>query len=142
MSKSAIAWFFAMTGVLVGAFAIQLMRRLSRQKEWPKTPGVITSSAVDFLWETYRANVQYRYVIDAEEYIGKTIRSWMLQYNWRGPATRLCGRFPVGSKVDVYVSPADKSYSVLEPGGDRYALWLVGTASIVLILASVVLAIG
>jgi hypothetical protein len=141
MSKLSIAWLFAATGLIVGVFAVALTRRFSNQRKWAKIQGVITVSAVEFLWETYRANIQYRYVIDDKEYVGKTVRSWMLQYNWRGPAARLCSRYPQGSRVEVFVCSTDKGHSVLEPGGDGPTLWLFGLLSVVLILLSVLLSL-
>jgi hypothetical protein len=50
------------------------------------------------------------------------VRSTLVHFTWRGPATRVCAQFPVGSKPRVFVNPLDPSDAVLVPGGDRFAM--------------------
>jgi hypothetical protein len=75
---------------------------------WREVPGTILRSEVRFDWEDYRPVVEYQYEVDGVSYRGDTIVVGpLITFNWKGPATRLIERFPVGTAVTVYVDPAN-----------------------------------
>jgi hypothetical protein len=96
-----------------------------------KVIGRVLVSKVDFDGEDYRPTVEYVYCHNSIEYRGDKIRSLLAIYNFKGPAKRLCARYPSGAAVDVYLDPNNPSHSVLEPGGDA---WLRGLGFLVSLL--------
>ncbi|MEI6183764.1 MAG: DUF3592 domain-containing protein [Nitrospira sp.] len=132
MSKSQIfAWLFALGGASLAMLALKLKSIDAKQMRWSRVSGLVEVSNVAFLWETFRADIKYRYKVGETEYVGDVVRSRTLQFNWRGPAARLCKRYPQGATVIVFVDPADPRSSVLEPGGDEATIrmiWLFATA--------------
>lgn len=106
-----------------------------------KVIGRIVVSQVDFQWEDYQPIVKYVFHYNGIEYLGKKIRSHNIVYNFKGPAERLCARYPIGASVKVYVDPTRPSRSVLEPGGDTWLLWTGLPISLFLIILGVLLAV-
>ena len=84
--------------------------------------------------------MEYAFCYDGIEYRGKNIRSHLAVYNFKGPAARLCARYPSGASVEVYVDPSNPARSVLEPGGDVRLLWVGFPVSLVLIVLGAFLA--
>lgn len=62
------------------------------------------------------------------------MKSGALQYNWRGPAERILGRYPPGSEVVVFVDPTNACAALLEPGGSKFHPVFVGLSAIALIV--------
>jgi hypothetical protein len=69
--------------------------------------------------EDYRPVIEYTYEVDGVTYIGSTIVSGLITFNWKGPATRLIKRFPVEARVPVFVDPANPRRAALQPGMDK-----------------------
>ena len=87
---------------------------------WREVRGTILRSEVKFDWEFYTPVVEYQYDVDGVSYRGDTIvLGPLIQFNWKGPATRLIARFPVGASVTVYVDPAYPRRATLQPSVDR-----------------------
>jgi hypothetical protein len=105
----------------------------ARQYRWVKVQGEVISSKVEFDWEYYRPVVEYAYVYNGTEYRGDTVRSRMLLWNFKFPASGICARYPSGARIDVYIDPMDPSRSVLERGGDLSARIAVIFAALFLI---------
>ncbi len=114
-------------------------RRVLRQENWNRIRGRVESGAVVFTGETYAAHVVYNYAVDGVEHKGNIVRSGALQYNWRGPAERVLGRYPPGSDVVVFVDPTNARAAVLEPGGSNFHPVFVGLSAIALIIGVAVL---
>ena len=108
--------------------AIWTWKRSDEQRAWTTVPGRIARSRVELQGEDYRADVEYAYRYQERDYRGTIVRSLQPSYNWRGPADRICQRYPEGAVIEVFVSPHDPHQSVLEPGGGS---WLVPVALIV-----------
>jgi len=87
---------------------------------WREVTGTILKSEVKFDWEDYRPVVEYQYEVDGVSFRGDTIVVGpLVQFNWKGPATRVIERFPVGASVTVYVDPANPRRASLQPSVDR-----------------------
>jgi hypothetical protein len=92
---------------------------LSSTSMWRQVVGTVTRSEVVFDGEDYRPVVEYKYEVDGVAYVGNTITAGMITFNWRGPATRLVKRFPVGAKVPVFVHPVNPQRASLQLGMDK-----------------------
>jgi Protein of unknown function (DUF3592) len=108
------------TGLLATALYIKL--HASRQIGWCTGRCRIVQSEVVNRYETYKPIVRFEYSFGGDTLLGKTIRSGLLQYNWRASAERRCSQYPVGSEHKLYINEDDPSDAVLEPGGDRVLL--------------------
>ena len=117
-----IGWLLIASAAVFPALGIYLNNRASRQSVWPKHRCRIIRSVVVNLHETYKADVQFEYAVSGATLTGTTIKSGLLQYNWRSPAERLCAKYPVGSECTVHVNPANPNDAVLEPGGDKFSI--------------------
>jgi hypothetical protein len=108
---------------------------------WREVPGTILRSEVRFDWEDYRPVVEYQYEVDGVSYRGDTIVVGpLITFNWKGPATRLIERFPVGTAVTVYVDPANPRRASLQPGVDRnLPLFLITIGIFALIFVALLL---
>jgi hypothetical protein len=82
--------------------------------------GTILKSEVKFDWEDYRPVIEYEYQVDGNSYRGdKIVTGPLVQFNWKGPASRLVERYPVGSKVTVYVDASNPRRATLQTSTDR-----------------------
>ena len=120
-----IGWLLVASGAVFPALGVYVNSRASRQSLWAKERCRIVRSVVVNLYETYKADVQFEYTFSGAKLTGSTIKSGLLQYNWRSPAERLCAKYPVGSECTVYVNPANPDDAVLEPGGDKFSIVVV-----------------
>ncbi len=105
----------AVATLVIGVVVTSLAKR---QTNWIKTTGRVVSSEAALDGEEYAPFIRYEYRWEPGSYVGTKVRSGLVRYNWRGPADRLCSRYPAGAQVSVFVNPEDPSDSVLEPGGD------------------------
>jgi len=108
---------------------------------WREVTGTILKSEVQFDWEDYRPVVEYQYEVDGVSYRGDTIVVGpLVQFNWKGPATRVIERFPVGASVTVYVDPANPRRASLQPSVDRnLPLFLITIGIFALIIVAILL---
>jgi len=82
--------------------------------------GTVLRSEVRLGWNLYRAAIEYEYRVDGASYRGDKITIGpLLQFNWSGPARRLVKRYPVGSRVTVFIDPADAHRAYLQPRIDK-----------------------
>jgi hypothetical protein len=77
--------------------------------------GRVLRSVVEYDGEDFPAAVVYSYRHNDSDYTGRAISLPQITYNWRGPAERVCRRFPEGATISVYVNPKDSRRAVLEP---------------------------
>jgi hypothetical protein len=114
---------------------------INPKARWREVTGTILKSEVNFDWEDYRPVVEYQYEVDGVSYRGDTIAVGpLVQFNWKGPATRVIERFPVGASVTVYVDPANPRRASLQPSVDRnLPLFLITIGIFALIFVAIVL---
>jgi hypothetical protein len=91
----------------------------SPDARWREVAGVITKSEVEFCGDDYRPVVEYTYEVDGVTYRGDTIARGLVTFNWKGPATRVIEKFPVGARVPVFVDPKYPRQSALHPRVDK-----------------------
>jgi hypothetical protein len=125
-------------GAVLLLVGLRPMQR-SRRTTWTQVPGTITHSEVGFDGELYQPLVRYEYFFNSRSYTGSTIRPLLLQYNWSGPATRMCRRYPVGMQVPIYVDPNRPEAGVLETSEDRGGRMVIYCTSVLLILGGLLL---
>jgi Protein of unknown function (DUF3592) len=128
--------FVILLAVVLPLVAIWAWQRSDEQRAWARVPGRVARSRVEIQGEDYRADVEYAYRYQERDYRGTTVRSLQPAYNWRGPAERICQRYPVGAIIEVYVSPQDPHQSVLEPGGGSWLVPVSLIASLGLVIAA------
>jgi hypothetical protein len=109
------------------------------QAGWREVSGTILKSEVSFDWEDYRPIVEYEYQVDGKSYRGdKIVIGPLVHFNWKGPASRLVARYPVGSKVTVYVDASNPRRATLQISTDRnLPLLLVSLGAMALIIIAV-----
>jgi Protein of unknown function (DUF3592) len=129
-----LGYAFICIGMLLPAAAVYALVREGTEQRWVKVVGRIITSRVDYDGELYRAGVHFSYRYNGIEYSAKTIRTFGLMYNFRGPAETTCARYPVGANVDVFVDPDGPERAVLEPGGDGLFVPMTFVASLFLII--------
>lgn len=126
--------FFLLLAALAGFGALMLQRqgdKAAAADHWRRIEGVVLSSDIDQRaarsnkdrqWE-YKAIVHYRYAVDGREYDSARRRFPEPGYNLESePEQGIAARYPAGSKVTVYVNPADARESCLEPGR-HWTVW-------------------
>jgi hypothetical protein len=91
--------------------------RAQRQLDWLRVAGRVLRSEAKWDGELYEPEVTYEYSYNDAKYTSSQIRSGLLTYNWRGPAERLCERYPANSAIQVLINPVDPTDAVLEPAG-------------------------
>jgi hypothetical protein len=133
----------ALALIVVGCSGVPLglvaTRRVLRQDNWRKVHGAIVSGAIVSTGETYAARIVYNYTVDGALLTGDIVKSGAVEYNWRGPAERVLGRYPPGLEVTVFVDPSNVGNAVLEPGGSNLYPVFVVLSAITLMAGVVVL---
>ncbi len=127
--------FFLLLAAMAGLGALMLQRqgdKAAAAENWRRTEGTVLASGVDQraarsnkdrMWE-YKAIVRYRYTAD-----GRLHESIQRRFPEPGysqeiqPEQRIAERYPAGSKVTVYVNPANPAESCLEPGR-HWTVWI------------------
>lgn len=130
------AWFALIAGVTALCSLFWVRSRFKKEYSWAQERGVIIESEVKWGWDTYRTQVRYEYTFKSRTFVGTTIRSGEITYNWPGSAKDLNARYPKDSRVTVYVNPHNPWDSVLEPGGDRAFTPFMLVVSIFMILVA------
>jgi hypothetical protein len=107
-----------MLGVAIPVIGAYMSSRAQRELSWVKLRARIVSSDVIFDGELYEPAIRFEYRVGASAYTGSKVRTGLIKFNWKGPARRMCERFPVGTEVPVFVDPVNPLSAVLEPGSD------------------------
>lgn len=134
MNGSYVGYALICIGLLLPVAVIYGFNRPERERQWLKTIGIVVTSRVDYDGELYRPRVEYAYQLEGLEYHAQTVRSFGLMFNFKGPAEKVCSRYPVGAKVDVFADPDDPRQAVLEPGGDGALIPATLGVSLLLVL--------
>ncbi|MFP4321617.1 MAG: DUF3592 domain-containing protein [Anaerolineales bacterium] len=98
---------------------------------WEKTSGVVTVSEVVESADsdgdtTYRADVQYRFLVNEQEYFGDRVRfGGNISTSNSSNARQTVAEYPVGREIQVIYDPNDPHQNVLEREV-AMELWLFG----------------
>lgn len=136
---SLVGWFALVAGFALVTASFLLASRSTRQHTWREVAGVIVRSEVVNQYDYFQPDIRFDYVVDGSQYSGATVRSGLVTYNWRGPAQRLCAKYPVGARVPVFVSGGDPASAVLEPGGGPHVNPVVLAMSVLLMVLGTIL---
>ena len=138
--RELIWWLVLSVGVVTVIVATLGRSRFKVQEGWIETRGVVTASGVTLRDELFAPEIRYSYAVSGQDFVGETVRSGLVCYNWRGPAEKICKRYAVGTPVRVYVDPKDPTNAVLERGGDRvFTPLLYGVAALLIVVAGLLL---
>lgn len=131
---------FAILGILLTIFwGIPTARNAMQSRTWPSAEGTIALSEIATNYDdqdgsvSYSAKVLYAYSVNGAEHTGSTVVFGDYGSSDPGHAGGIVGRYPLGSKVQVYYDPVNSNVSVLEPGA--------GWSSFVGIIAGILFAI-
>ncbi len=132
-SPGALYFFFGMFslfGLVFAAVGVNTWMKAEASKRWLPADGQVVSSDVDRHHSskggtTYRASVAYDYEYEGRTYKGSRIGIMSSRSSDRGAAQRAADRYAAGTKVQVYVNPADPYEAVLEPGGGGFAVMFI-----------------
>lgn len=133
-----VPWLLILAGTAL-LVAAALTSSRNRRIMWTEVCGTITHSEVGFDGEQYHPWIQYAYSFGSQTHIGNTVRPASLNYNWPGPARRVCRRYPVGAEVVVYVDPSRPGTAVLEPRINPAGMLLIFGISALLIVSGLAL---
>jgi hypothetical protein len=111
-------------GILVVISCLLLLPYLRAKKsmDWPSTPGVVTKSWVNVIYNSrvhqqyFRAEIRYRYRVGSTEYEGKDLSLAPMKWSTLQSAQALVDRFPVAKSVRIYYDPRHASSAILQPG--------------------------
>lgn len=132
-SPGALYFFFGMFslfGLVFAAVGVHTWMKAEASKGWLPVGGEVVSSDVDRHHSskggtTYRASVAYDYEYQGRTYKGSKIGIMSSSSSDRGAAQRTADRYAAGTRVPVYVNPADPYEAVLEPGGSGFAMMFI-----------------
>lgn len=111
----------------------------SRSARWPFVYGSVRSAQVAKQWSVgepgERPSVVYEYTVDGKHFVGERIAFGLVDNLYSSPdfAQKYIGRYPAGSRVQVFYDPASAASAVLEPGLSWWAFVpsLIGTALLI-----------
>lgn len=131
--------FLVILGLVIalagGVFAMLMWKSYERavdQRGWPQVEGVVLSSEVeewrhdDYSPKEYRLKILYGYEWKGEQKTSERIGvRGNPSYNKQEKLEKMVGEYPAGSKVRVYVNPAESDYAILKPDSKAagYSLW-------------------
>ena len=115
---------FGLVGGAVAAFGLYNVWRGQASAGWPQATGIVLRSEVvdqsDSDGNSYKPGVEYRYVVNGKEWIGKRVAFGLDSGTGNRPvAARYVQRFPVGATVNVFYRPDQPGTSVLVTGITR-----------------------
>ncbi len=122
-----ILWFALIliaAGGLLTVYALCLIRRAVKAKQWHRAQGSVISSKIDEMNHmgsdadvAVRANIQYQYTVNGTTYRSKRVFFGdMLRSSVYSRANRYLAKYPVDAKVNVYYDLHKPRQAVLEPG--------------------------
>ena len=132
-------WVALISGLAILGVAVLLRLASATQDNWRQVAGQITHSEVTDAYDFFLPDIRFSYEVDGRDYLGNVVRTGLLAYNWRGPATALCKKYPKGSTIPVFVSASDPASAVLEPGGGSALIAVLFTISGITLIVGVVL---
>ena len=122
-------------GVVVG-FAASAMVALARaSRRWPRTSGHVVRSEI----LERQPLIRYQYQVEGEEFEGRDIAVGDWPFRTARSAARRVQRYPAGAQVTVYYDVRDPRVAMLEPGLSLDVLYLPVVATILMVIALVLL---
>ena len=120
---------FILAGAVALYFGLQNLIRSGQSTDWPTTKGIVKQSTVDYSRSsdgpgTYKANVQYYFIVDGTDYVGDEVAYGDFGSSDSSRAHRISNKYPEGKEVTVYYLPEDPYECVLEPGMKAQAWFL------------------
>ncbi len=124
--------FVSPWGVILGAFAIRALWKVTRSMFWPHVEGTILAADIGLQQDRVNqfsgppqrvvAHIRYRYTVAGREYMGERIRLARTKSNLTRLAQADVQRFSEGARVKVYYDPDDPANAVLDPGSFVYLI--------------------
>jgi hypothetical protein len=122
-------------GVVVG-FAASAMVALARaSRRWPSTSGHVVRSEI----LERQPLIRYQYQVQGEEFEGRDIAAGDWPFRTARSAARRVQRYPAGAQVTVYYDDRDPGVAMLAPGLSRDVLYLPVVATVLMVIALVLL---
>jgi hypothetical protein len=128
---------FGLGGLIFVCWASSGILHGMRSKSWPKTDAIITRSKYINVVDHIDVQVEYRYVLDGKEYVGRKIAASNILFT--GDFKSLAARYQVGTKAELFYNPSDASDVALQTGVN---VGCFGTLLIGFIFVFIGLAVG
>lgn len=123
--------FFTAGAALLWLFSIRPMLKVQDARTWPPVPCTVTESRVeesrDSDGTTYKAVITGSYAYQGQEYGGARYDFTNYSSSGYDGKAAIVARYPVGTRTECYVNPADPAEAVLDrSASSRYLLGLFG----------------
>ena len=106
---------FIITGLAITAFGWHGFQKGKARKQWPSTPGEISSTALASAENDLLPDIRFSYTVEDKRHESK-IEFPPGTMPMPGFATTHVEKYPVGSEVTVYYNPQRPEQATLEPG--------------------------
>ena len=124
MDAAAIAvGLLILIGVLAILNGVRELARARGTRSWPKSRGVVLSSALRKMPSLGRRawypnpEIHFEYAVDGRTYTSQAYSaSAQSVFFTKGAASRIVELYRPGAEVDVYFNPSDPAVGILEPG--------------------------
>lgn len=145
---------FACAISVVGAYTLVWLpiwlRKIRKMEAWPETTGQIIESTAAGEWDNlnssltliYKPKIAYRYVVNGQEYTGRTIGPTEINTTLRRHAEDKIKQYPIGRTVPVFYDPFRPNDAVLQKEADSLAVASFGLVGGVFLVAGVWLLTG
>jgi hypothetical protein len=108
------------SAVPLGIKSNNRLRLYNRAQAWPKVSATIVKSSVrestDSDGTSFIPEFSYRYSVDGTEYFSSQHSEGLSFPNTEDAARQMVRSLPVGSIVDIAVSPTDPKFAILDTG--------------------------
>ena len=137
-----IGWIIVVLGTAIACIGYREKGKSKVRQTWPFVDGMVTHSEVKFTGQQYWPIVNYSYKVNGKDFVGDTVSSIAVTYNWPGPAERLCDKYRNNPNVKVYYDPKDPAKSILEPGGNLKVSYFMITVGVLLVCCALISILG
>lgn len=101
-----------------------------QSKSWPVVEGIIIESDIQKRYHSdgdrvYKAEVNYQYTYQDQEYVGTRIHSVSFSSDSVSSVNKLLKKYPVDMDVDVFVNPDNPEKSLLVSGAGFHAYLII-----------------
>jgi hypothetical protein len=130
--RKLVGYLLLTVGGVFGGWLLLLMTQDLATLKWSATNGIIyraelvytTSHPFDKNTEFFHTNIEYRYQVDNQSYLGERVYRRDIPYLSRQEGEARLAQFTPGSLRPVAYNPSDPSEAVLVTGVSR-TLWLL-----------------
>ena len=117
-----------LTGLFCAGFGLSLIYHGYACKSWPTCEGTVVESEVKVMGgrrDSYAPKIKYSYTVSGKAYTSDRYAYGDTHFWEERDAKKIVGKYPPGSPVTIYYSSWNPGMSVLAPGVDSTAWYLL-----------------